>query len=918
MHRLRSLWRYVLTRVDALWGYDVFIAHRRKDAAVYAKSLHDALAAEGCSCFIDQTVYGPGDSLELATVRHVQKSTLFVLVASPELLIPRAPDDWVRNELRTYLASHTADPKVIVADVDGTVEMALATADIPAGSILPLVRPFVRIHSDDKTSRDAHLALVIDAVKRSLRGRRRDRSRLRVFQVITGVLGALLVSAVVLGMARERQRLSAESRRLVTEARSALVSPSATQSAVLAARAALWMSDTSDSRSAASDVLRWVAAPIGVFDTGREDGGIRFAAQRPTGELVFHSFMLPTSATAIMDRTGRIWTSRRTMPCDDLEYSPDGRRLACHEGARAVVWDVPTGSKLLDANVATDEKSDVMMALNEDGSALAVADGSGLTLFDVDAGTSARAPLPGQGWPPLALAVSPDGRHVAATPSSTTIGQRTPTHVLDVRTRQWKLVAQQLATTSVLAFSRAGTHLAIGARNGRIDVYDLTASTISVQLNGPAAPTALSVSTHFLAAVAYGALAVFDIANGEQVARASTDGPIYHVRLNEAAGQVLTAGAKSDARSGRIVIWDLEDALGFRVAQYVPDDGVLTAGFSSEERLLLLTHKVLRTINLETSEVVDTEAFFMNIDEIMTADSVHRALFLGQEIGAMTSVIRDLAGRDIGPAVDANASAVTPDARTVVLLLSVFDSGKSRLTVWRAASDATTTVAVPDFPKLIGIDSRGRYVVLSFRATPNGPARLAAYSAGDLRQLASADRSTVDVVGSVDPRGEVVAIGDGNTLTLLSLPALAFRRSLRLTGVIQVVDFSPTGSHLAVIDTSGTMTLLDRAGSIMMTARTPIETTQRQPLAFSPRGDILAVVGQVTGKSTLHLLPIGADNFERELCRRLIDRPSAETWRTVLPDDEPPHCPAAPQVLGPAPGSDYDVRPSKQSHFRTQ
>ena len=340
---------------------------------------------------------------------------------------------------------------------------------------------------------------------------------------------------------------------------------------------------------------------------------------------------------------------------------------------------------------------------------------------------------------------------------------------------------------------------------------------------------------------------------------------------------------------------------------------MLTAGFSSEERLLLLTHKVLRTIDLATSKVIDTEAFFMNINEIVTADDTHQALFLGHEIGSMTSRIRDLAGRDIGPAVDATANAVTPDARTVALLLSLFDPGRSRLSVWRAPSGATATAAVPDFPQLIGIDSGGRYVVLSFRATPDSPARLAAYSAGDLRQLASLDMGSVAVVGSVDPRGEVVAIGNANTLTLFSLPALTVQRSLRLTGVIQVVGFSPTGSHLAAIDTSGTMTLLDRAAQVMMTARTPVETTQRRALAFSPRADVLAIVGQVTGKSTLHLLPIGAGHFERELCRRLIDQPTNEAWRIVLPNDEPPHCPTTPHVIGFAPSSQPDVSPSKHN-----
>jgi hypothetical protein len=81
--------------VDAFWGYDVFIAHRRADAAEYAQALYDVLRRANISCFIDRIVYEPGNSLLVATRRHVAKSTLFLVVGSPELTKPRKPIDWV-------------------------------------------------------------------------------------------------------------------------------------------------------------------------------------------------------------------------------------------------------------------------------------------------------------------------------------------------------------------------------------------------------------------------------------------------------------------------------------------------------------------------------------------------------------------------------------------------------------------------------------------------------------------------------------------------------------------------------------------------------------------------------------------------------------------------------------------------------
>src|SRR5271166_3501362 len=84
-----------LNWVDAFWGYEVFIAHRRADAAEYAYKLYESSKAERMSCFIDRTVYGPGDSLAVATQRHVAKSSVFVLLVSPEILASRKPTDWV-------------------------------------------------------------------------------------------------------------------------------------------------------------------------------------------------------------------------------------------------------------------------------------------------------------------------------------------------------------------------------------------------------------------------------------------------------------------------------------------------------------------------------------------------------------------------------------------------------------------------------------------------------------------------------------------------------------------------------------------------------------------------------------------------------------------------------------------------------
>jgi hypothetical protein len=105
-------------RIDALWGYDVFIAHRRSDGASFAKTLFDALKAREVVGFVDTRVYLPGDLLSAETLRNASKSTIFVLVLSPDIDRPGAVD-WVSEEIDAYLKSHPNNAKLLVIDFAG-------------------------------------------------------------------------------------------------------------------------------------------------------------------------------------------------------------------------------------------------------------------------------------------------------------------------------------------------------------------------------------------------------------------------------------------------------------------------------------------------------------------------------------------------------------------------------------------------------------------------------------------------------------------------------------------------------------------------------------------------------------------------------------------------------------------------------
>ncbi len=215
---MSASWRDMVRRVDALWGYDVFIAHRRADAATYAAALHEKLSSEKIASFIDRVVYGPGDSLLVATRQHVAKSSLFVLLGSPELLIPRRPVDWIEREIDTFLTSRQANPKILLIDFDSCVANALArpaAAGAPPHPILQHLAPFLRISEPLSALSLSPSEDVLAAIRRNLDGRRRDRTRLRIFEGIAGVLIVLLLIATSLGVVARQQAEIANKQRLL-------------------------------------------------------------------------------------------------------------------------------------------------------------------------------------------------------------------------------------------------------------------------------------------------------------------------------------------------------------------------------------------------------------------------------------------------------------------------------------------------------------------------------------------------------------------------------------------------------------------------------------------------------------------------------------------------------------------------------
>lgn len=359
---LKTLRLAIQTWVDALWGYDVFIAHRRADAADYAQSLFTRLRGAGIAGFIDRVVYGPGDSLLISTRRHARKSTLLLVVGSPGLLPVRAPIDWVAEEITAYLDSHAHDPKVLLVTFGAPILEALHNPP-PALGFLHRLQHFYRIAESlealDQTPSDD----VVRAILWQLRARRRDRTRLRFFRGIAGCLTLLLIALAVILSAEIQQRARAEQHlelatSQVVAADARLLAPSELNAALRQSARAYRINASDDARAALLDGLGRAARILGFYpcENGSIAGGVGFSTDdAPT--VAFSCIRDHTSVVTIVAHDGQVRAWGTPGEVRTIAFLNSG--FAALDGTAALrVMDVQTG-RLREFNAGKDPLANI-------------------------------------------------------------------------------------------------------------------------------------------------------------------------------------------------------------------------------------------------------------------------------------------------------------------------------------------------------------------------------------------------------------------------------------------------------------------------------------------------------------------------------------------------------------------------------
>ena len=853
---LEKAWLLRKARIDALWGYDVFIAHRRADSAEYARRLHDALTAKGIASFIDEVVYGPGDSLVVATQRHVSKSSILFVVGSPELLSVREPVDWVAAEIAGYLASHAEDPVVLVATFGSAFLDALKSDDTqprPKSQVelLRNLEPFIRLEEQLGALDTAPSKRILDAVTQRLKGRRRDRSRIRFFQGVAVTLGILLIAASCLGVLawwqkNIAQQNEARSRHLSYVSTMALASeefkrgntprgltlldsfrPDGAAGAGQDVRSFYWYylwrrfhREDATLLSGDSEVDELRFAPDGHhFASGHGDGEVRLwdlSSRRLEGE-----FKGPTKpitdldfspggtllATANLDDTARLWDLQsqqelyrldldKDAPVMDLKFSPDGQLLAGSRGKHVQLMDVSTRHIVESIPEKFDFRFDLTFAAN--GQLLAssgVSDGA--RVWNIRTGKTMlqrkSESRPGETYD---VRMSPDG-------ALTLLGE------LDGSVELYRTVdARQIGSLPVgpsrlrsLAMTEKADLVAAAALNGEIQLWDVGSRTELASLTGHKAvvtATAFSPDRRWLiSGGADGAIKLWRLAGlGAPADFLSVDGSVDALAYST-DGKVLAA-SRFDANT--IELWDTATGKVMRVL-HDAGDSVGAVAFSRDGKFLAagVNDKTVRLWSC--SDYVQLAALQGHKEYVMSVAFSPDSRFLASSGYEPDIWIWDVVGRRPLKALHGHKQMVwqvafSPDGQQLA----------------SASDDATVRIwTTRDWQPLAVLSGHGA------------------------------------LVGSIAyaPDGKLLASGDGHGAIFLWDTASA-EKVAELRGHSQAVNslsFSPDGAVLASVSEDRTLRLWD-VFTRQELARFDEWEDRGLRIAFSPDGLVLANSGK--------------------------------------------------------------------------
>ena len=105
-----------------LFGYDIFISHKREEALGYAIAIQEVFENKDLACFRDVSEIPTGGKLKPVIERALRRSKMLIVIGTPRA-VDRTEGKWVRWEF-DYYRGKRPDAPVVVINVDSTMENA--------------------------------------------------------------------------------------------------------------------------------------------------------------------------------------------------------------------------------------------------------------------------------------------------------------------------------------------------------------------------------------------------------------------------------------------------------------------------------------------------------------------------------------------------------------------------------------------------------------------------------------------------------------------------------------------------------------------------------------------------------------------------------------------------------------------------
>jgi WD40 repeat protein/serine/threonine protein kinase len=525
-----------------------------------------------------------------------------------------------------------------------------------------------------------------------------------------------------------------------------------------------------------------------------------------------------------------------------VAFSPDGKRLASTNNGRPAnkegpvtrdvkIWDAQTGQELLTLPFQETKRDVWCVAYSPDGQRIAAAGGgldeqnnsypADLKVWNALTG-EALFTLKGPTGPVLSLAISPDGKRLAAPCYS---GMK----IWDLETGQEHRSIP--GDYHDVAFSRDGNRLASGGPE--VKIWDAQTGNEILSLKERSGSVALSADGKRLATgVRHGEVRIWDAETGQQLLSFKGHTADITRLAFSSDGTRLASGS----RDGTVKIWDATAKPGPRVISG-PTDNVRSVVFSPDGKRL--AGNALNERSNEESDKVERGV------KVWDAHSGQELLFLKEGAARILQVV------------------YSPDGKTLAAASGIWDASMSRyvageITVWDAQTGrklttfkghTTAVVSVAFSPDGRRLASSSSYLG-GFGGTsdPGEPGEVKVWDAATGEELRSlkGHRRFVNAVAFGPDGKRLATLGRDNAVKVWDTQTGQELMTLKVgSSVFGSLAFSPDGTRLAgsnsrpagrtFPNTAGDVTVWDaHTGNVLLSLRG--HTTGVESITFSPDG----------------------------------------------------------------------------------